>query len=120
MQLSASLPAQLRRIGRVVVDGVLPPRCLACGAIVDEPDALCGPCWAGMTFFKQRFGTRREDLPGAWDDVYRPRAYQGFLLAQRARREIPARLRTLSRPGDRAGSPDRRQNDAAPRRQDQV
>src|SRR5437762_12734008 len=51
MQLSASLPAQLRRIGRVVVDGVLPPRCLACGAIVDEPDALCGPCWAGLTYF---------------------------------------------------------------------
>jgi len=51
MQLSASLPAPLRRIGRAVVDGVLPPRCLACGAIVDEPDALCGPCWAGMTFF---------------------------------------------------------------------
>src|SRR5262245_58921928 len=51
MQLSATLPANLRRIGRAVVDGVLPPRCLACGAIVDEPDSLCGPCWAGMTFF---------------------------------------------------------------------
>jgi ComF family protein len=33
------------------VDGVLPPRCLACGTIVDEPDALCSSCWAGMTFF---------------------------------------------------------------------
>ncbi len=51
MQLTATLPAQLRRIGRAVVDGVLPPRCLACGAIVDEPDALCGLCWAAMTFF---------------------------------------------------------------------
>ena len=51
MQLSATLPAQLRRLGRAVVDGVLPPRCLACGTIVDEPDALCGSCWAGMTFF---------------------------------------------------------------------
>src|SRR5437899_2302716 len=51
MQLTATLPAQLRRIGRAVVDGVLPPRCLACGAIVDEPDALCGPCWAAITFF---------------------------------------------------------------------
>ena len=49
--------------------------------------------WAGMTFFKQRFGTRREELPGAWDDVYRPLLYQGFLLAQRARRELPHRLR---------------------------
>ena len=51
MQLSATLPAQLRRLGRAVVDGVLPPRCLACGTIVDEPDALCSRCWAGMTFF---------------------------------------------------------------------
>jgi ComF family protein len=51
MQLSATLPAQLRRIGRAVVDGILPPRCLACGTIVDEPDALCSACWAGMNFF---------------------------------------------------------------------
>ena len=51
MQLSATLPAQLRRLGRAVVDGILPPRCLACGTIIDEPDALCSSCWAGMTFF---------------------------------------------------------------------
>lgn len=55
MQLSATLPAQLRRLvqqaGRAVVDGVLPPRCLACGAIVDDPDALCAGCWSTMTFF---------------------------------------------------------------------
>jgi ComF family protein len=51
MQLSATRPAQLRRIGRAVVDGILPPRCLACGTTVDETDALCGPCWAAMTFF---------------------------------------------------------------------
>ena len=51
MQLTATLPVQLRRIGRAVVDGILPPRCLACGAIVDEPDALCGSCWTAMSFF---------------------------------------------------------------------
>ena len=51
MQVSEVLAPQLRRLGRAVVDGVLPPRCLACGTIVDEPDALCSPCWAGMTFF---------------------------------------------------------------------
>jgi len=45
MQLSATLPAQLRRLGRAAVNGVLPPRCLACGMIVDEPDALGRPCW---------------------------------------------------------------------------
>jgi ComF family protein len=42
---------QLRRVGRGLVDAVLPPRCLACGETVEEPDALCGRCWGGMTFF---------------------------------------------------------------------
>ena len=51
MQLSATLPARLRQIGRAVVDGVLPPRCLACGAVVNDPDALCAQCWNAMTFF---------------------------------------------------------------------
>jgi ComF family protein len=39
------------QLGRAVVDAVLPPRCLACGEIVGEPDALCGSCWSAMTFF---------------------------------------------------------------------
>ena len=51
MQLAAALPARLRQITRTVVDGVLPPRCLACGTTVDEIDALCGTCWASMSFF---------------------------------------------------------------------
>src|SRR5579863_8234167 len=55
MQLSATLPARFRQIARqgirAVVDGVLPPRCLACGEIVGEPDSLCGPCWSAITFF---------------------------------------------------------------------
>lgn len=51
MTLAAEIPPRLRRLGRAVVDGVLPPRCLACGAIVSEPDALCGLCWAGINFF---------------------------------------------------------------------
>jgi predicted amidophosphoribosyltransferase len=51
MQFAATLPARFRRIGRTLVDGILPPRCLLCGTVVDEPDALCGQCWAAMTFF---------------------------------------------------------------------
>jgi ComF family protein len=51
MQLSATLPSRLRQIGRAVVDRVLPPRCLACGTIVDSLDALCAGCWRMMTFF---------------------------------------------------------------------
>src|SRR5712691_9185953 len=51
MQLVATLPAQLRRIGRTLVDGVLPPRCLACGETVGEPGSLCGKCWSALSFF---------------------------------------------------------------------
>jgi len=51
MEFAATLPARLRQIGRAAVDAVLPPRCLACGATVGEPDALCGRCWSAMTFF---------------------------------------------------------------------
>jgi ComF family protein len=51
MQLAATLPSRLRQLGRAVVDGVLPPRCLACGVTVGEPEALCGSCWAAITFF---------------------------------------------------------------------
>src|SRR5271166_3816989 len=55
MDASATLAnwasSRLRRLGRAVVDGVLPPRCLACGETVGEPDALCGKCWRGITFF---------------------------------------------------------------------
>jgi ComF family protein len=55
MQAAATLTGraadQLRRVGRAVIDGVLPPRCLSCGEIVGEPDALCGPCWGRITFF---------------------------------------------------------------------
>jgi len=42
---------RLRKIGRAVVDGVLPPRCLGCGETVGEPDSLCGRCWSAITFF---------------------------------------------------------------------
>jgi len=55
MHASATLAnwasSRLLRIGRAVVDGVLPPRCLACGETIGEPDALCGRCWTGITFF---------------------------------------------------------------------
>lgn len=55
MQASASFAgwasSHLLRIGRAVIDGVLPPRCLACGEIVGQADSLCGRCWGGLTFF---------------------------------------------------------------------
>ena len=51
MDLAATIPPQVRRIGRAVIDAVLPPRCLVCGVTVGEPDALCGPCWSALNFF---------------------------------------------------------------------
>jgi ComF family protein len=55
MQASASFASlvsdRLRQVGRAVVDGVLPPRCLACGETIGEPDSLCGRCWGRITFF---------------------------------------------------------------------
>jgi ComF family protein len=35
---------------RLVIDAVLPPLCLACGAVVAEPGALCPACWARLAF----------------------------------------------------------------------
>ena len=49
--VSAWTLRQVRQIGRGLVDAVLPPRCLACGEIVEEPNALCGRCWGAVTFF---------------------------------------------------------------------
>jgi ComF family protein len=35
---------------RAAVDAVLPPRCLGCGEVVEDPGTLCGQCWSGLTF----------------------------------------------------------------------
>ncbi len=50
--------------------------------------------WAGLSFFKTRLGARREEAPGAWDDVYRPLAYHGMTWTQRTRRAWRARRAT--------------------------
>ena len=40
----------LGRYGRALLDLVLPPRCLACGATVDGAGTVCPPCWRRLTF----------------------------------------------------------------------
>lgn len=40
----------LVRLMRLVVDAVLPPTCLSCGALVSEPGALCPACWEKIGF----------------------------------------------------------------------
>lgn len=45
-----SLSSALRRTGGVLLDLVLPPRCIACGEEVDSVNALCVACWRKVTF----------------------------------------------------------------------
>jgi ComF family protein len=40
----------MRRLGRLLLDAVLPPRCLKCGTAVAEPGALCAVCWPAISF----------------------------------------------------------------------
>jgi len=42
--------ASLRRVANVLLDAVLPPRCLKCGELVGDHGALCATCWAGLRF----------------------------------------------------------------------
>lgn len=41
---------RLGGLGRIVLDAVLPPRCLACGVEVAAPGQLCVACWRGVGF----------------------------------------------------------------------
>ncbi|MGE3340029.1 MAG: ComF family protein [Alphaproteobacteria bacterium] len=40
----------LRRAAGRVLDALLPPRCLACGAGVGEGGGVCAPCWAAISW----------------------------------------------------------------------
>jgi ComF family protein len=44
------LVAALRGAGGRVVDLILPPRCLGCGATVADVGTLCGACWSAVRF----------------------------------------------------------------------
>lgn len=37
-------------VAKTVLNALLPPQCLACGAVVDDAGALCGGCFTRMTF----------------------------------------------------------------------
>ncbi len=44
-----------RRVGHArdaILDALLPPQCLCCGAMVDRQGNLCAPCWSGMRFLE--------------------------------------------------------------------
>jgi ComF family protein len=46
----SALTKPLARLGRGLLDLVLPPRCILCTARVEAPGTLCAPCWRGMNF----------------------------------------------------------------------
>ncbi len=50
--MTAAVLAPARRGLNWALNAVLPPRCLACGAIVDTPGRLCGPCWRELDFIR--------------------------------------------------------------------
>ncbi len=39
-----------QRTGRAALDSLLPPRCLACGTVVQESGQLCAACWPRLAF----------------------------------------------------------------------
>lgn len=50
MSSLTTLGAWTRLAGRHALDALLPPRCLACGQVVDEPGSLCAACWSRAAF----------------------------------------------------------------------
>jgi ComF family protein len=42
----------LRDLAGLALNALLPPRCLACGATVERPGALCAACWKGVHFIE--------------------------------------------------------------------
>ncbi|MHA1536678.1 MAG: double zinc ribbon domain-containing protein [Alphaproteobacteria bacterium] len=43
----------LRRAGGVVLDVLLPPRCLSCGVVVDRQGTICPGCWSELAFLSE-------------------------------------------------------------------
>ena len=43
-------PPAVRRAAGLILDLLLPPRCLACGGAVSEAGTLCVACWRAITF----------------------------------------------------------------------
>ena len=53
MTVLTDIEARLRRTPAVLLDLLLPPRCVACGETVAGPGQLCAGCWSGLTFIAE-------------------------------------------------------------------
>lgn len=48
----------LRRFATLLLDALLPPRCLSCGGAVDRQGGLCPACWGALTFIAPPYCAR--------------------------------------------------------------
>src|ERR1700682_1013716 len=89
-----SIGGLLGKLGRFVVDVILPPTCLACRAPVGEGGGLCPQCWIAAGFIARRY-SERHGTPC-------PSDYGGALISPAALAEPPAygRARAVARYGD--------------------
>lgn len=55
MQQFAAIRPAWRALPRVALNALLPPRCLSCGAGVEQPGSLCAVCWARLSFLAAPF-----------------------------------------------------------------
>ncbi|MDP6572672.1 MAG: ComF family protein [Rhodospirillales bacterium] len=47
---AAAPPGPVRRLATVVLDALLPPQCLGCGALAGAAGTLCPACWNSVAF----------------------------------------------------------------------
>lgn len=53
MQNMREILLAVRNVGKMALDALLPPRCLACGAVVGDDGGLCAVCWSSMAFIAE-------------------------------------------------------------------
>ncbi len=46
--MASAVPRPIRRLGQVLLDFALPPRCAGCSEVIEEVGAFCPACWGGM------------------------------------------------------------------------
>ncbi len=65
MTVAGGLKA-ISHLWRMLADVVLPPMCLACRALVADPDGLCPRCWSGLQFIERPY-CERLGIPFGYD-----------------------------------------------------
>jgi predicted amidophosphoribosyltransferase len=89
-----SIAGYFGKLGRFVIDVILPPTCLACRTPVGEGGGLCPQCWVGAGFIERPY-CERLGTPF-------PSDHGGPLISPAALAEPPAyaRARAVARYGD--------------------